>query len=194
LNNKTKNYLVKVFDKKYPKYEKLINKAIENKFVLRKNTNFKAVEAAFEAIYEKHIIRTEQEPTFYSSKYSVSKQTFGRYFKKLEKLLSDYLSQLDEFIDNYICLFDYAMKILEISSEKDFVKIEDFFNATFNYVESFGQINREEAKHFFCSYFYLLDFEAKKGRITSNSYKLYITPNKTNLFLNIKIRRGNACE
>jgi hypothetical protein len=191
---KTEEYLRQIFDKRYSKYEKLILKAVENGLIVKKNSNFQAIHAVFEAIYDKYVVRYMPEKEFYCSKYKIKKSAFDRYFRKLENVLVDYLNQMDRVIKRYTALFDYSMKMIALTSDREYVKIDDFLKATFNFVDVFGNINRDEARRFFCSYFYLLGFEAKKGRVSANSYKLYITPEKTNLFLNIKVRRGNNVE
>jgi len=189
LDLNSERYVQQIFGKSYSKYEKLINKALENGFVVKKNSDFKAIKAAFEALYEKYLIRVLEEDSFYCSKYDLKRTTYRRYFLKLERLLWDYLSQVERLITQYVDLFDYAMRMIALMSDQDYLRIEDFLQATFQFVESFGKINRDEAQRFFCSYFYLLGFEAKKGRTSSNQFKLYITPEKSNLYLNIKVRR-----
>lgn len=190
--SKTEIYLKEIFDKRYTKYERFISKAVENGFVVKKNSNFNAVHASFEAVYDKYIVRYMPDEMVYCDKYKIKKKAFDTYFHKLELVLSDYLEQFNHFIKRYTDLFDYAMKIVALTSDKEYIRIADFLKATVGFVNMFGEINREEVERFFCSYFYLLGFEAKKGRTSPNSYKLYITPEKTNVFLNIKVRRrGN---
>lgn len=194
MKTKTEKYLQEIFGKSYKKYEKLLNKALENNFVVKKNSNFKAIKAAFEGIYDKYMVRVLEEDNFYCKKYGLKKTTYRRYYLKIERLLEVYLLQVEQLIDKYVDLFQCGMNMISLSSEQDYLRIEGFLNATFQYLEHFGTVNREEAKTVFCSYFYLLGFEAKKGRTSSNQYKLYITPEKSNLYLNIKVRRGIFCE
>jgi len=190
LNTKTDQYLLQIFGKRYPKYEKMINKALENNFNVKKNSDFNAIKAAFEAIYDKYMVRVSEDDQFYCSKYGLKMATYRRYYLKIERLLQAYLSQVEQLINQYVDLFQCGMNMIASMSDLEYLRIEEFLNATFQYVEHFGKINRDEAKTFFCSYFYLLGFEAKKGRTSSNQYKLYITPEKSNLYLNIKVRRG----
>jgi len=190
LNTKTEQYLLQIFGKHYSKYEKMINKALEKNFAVQKNSDFNAIKAAFEAIYDKYMVRVLEDDQFYCKKYGLKKGTYRRYYLTVERLLQDYLFQVDQLINQYVDLFQCGMNMIASMSDLEYLRIEDFLNATFRYVEQFGKINRDEAKTVFCSYFYLLGFEAKKGRTSSNQYKLYITPEKSNLYLNIKVRRG----
>jgi len=186
----TKKYLQEIFGNSYSKYEELINKALENNYVVNKNSDFKAIEASFEAIYDKYLIRVLEEAPFYCTKYGLKKEIYNRYYTKLENLLWYYLNQVEQTIELYVDLFVSGMDMIALTSDREYLPIDDFLTAIFQYVETYGNINRDEAKNYFCSYFYLLNFEAKQEGEASNQYSVYVTPETSKLCTDIKVSRG----
>ncbi len=182
----TERYLTSIFDKDRSKYERLIQHALEGGLKLRSDSDFKAVKAAFEAIYDRQVMRRKVDNTHYCSKYKVSKPSFNRYHRKIKRMLASYLSRVDERINGYITLFQSGMAHFSKASGDDYVGIKTFLDFVFH---SENVVDQSEAERFFCRYFYLLGFVPKKGRITHQYYQLYITPEKSDMFLNLKIRR-----
>jgi len=182
----TERYLNTLFGRNHSKYERLIQHALEGGLKLRSDSDFKAVKAVFEALYDRHILQRNVNNGHYCSKYKLSHSSFNRYRRKLERILADYLKQVDEKIKGYIALFKSGMKRLSQTSKDEYIGIQVFLDTVFN---SESAVDQSEAERFFCRYFYLLGFVPKKGRISHQYYQLYITPEKSELFLNLKIRR-----
>lgn len=182
----TERYLTSIFEKHSHKYGRLIQHALEGGLKLRSDSNFEAIKAVFEALYDRHHLRRQISNDYYYTKYQLSPSSFHRYRRKLEGILGDYLKQVDERIEGYIALFKSGMERFSKTSDDDYVGIKAFLEAVF---ESEDDVDQSEAERFFCRYFYLLGFVPKKGRISHQYYQLYITPEKSDMFLNLKIRR-----
>lgn len=182
----TERYLTSLFEKHSHKYGRLIQHALEGGLKLRSDSNFEALKAVFEALYDRHYLRRQISNDYYYTKYHLSPLSFHRYRRKLEEILGDYLKQVDERINRYIALFTRGMQRFSKTSDDDYVGINVFLDAVF---DSESGMDKTEAERFFCRYFYLLGFVPKKGRISHQYYQLYITPEKSDMFLNLKIRR-----
>lgn len=159
-----------------------------------KRTRSEVVRAAIHWLYSTYVDRMPQSVASVSQSYGVSASAVLRIIRLAEQHNRYYLNAAARKIDWYVDFFRTSVNQVFMLNDRKPVEIRRFIDHLERVASVWRPENQLEIESFFCRYFYLLNVTPEKGRDSTRSVEVHVSPNSRNRYSVFRPERGGIAD